>query len=83
MTPTDVTPPEDHEPSHRDPRLTTAINYVWTGLGALAITGILWVGNSINEMNVKLAVLISQNAAMTQVLEDHNTRIRELEKRLK
>jgi hypothetical protein len=77
----DIHPPRDREPMYRDPRLSRIINYVWTGLGGLAIAGIMWVGNSINEMNVKLAVLISQNAAMAQVVEDHNKRIRELERR--
>jgi hypothetical protein len=77
--PTDITPPEDFE-RMKDPRLTAFINWVWAGLGALAIAGILWCGNSINEMNVKLAVLISQNAGMVVSLEDHNKRLRDLER---
>lgn len=62
-----------------DPRLSALINWVWAGLGALAIAGILWCGNSINEMNIKLAVLISQNSGMAASLEDHSKRIRDLE----
>lgn len=81
MTPTDITPPEDFEPIHKDPRVTKFINWLWAGLGTLGVFGIVWVGQSINEMNVKLAVLISQNATVTQALADHNERLRELERK--
>lgn len=77
MTATDITPPEDQKPSRgarifmEDGRVTAVVQYIWTGLGGLALLIGVGMYNKLADMNDTLIRAVSK-------LETQGTQINEL-----
>lgn len=65
----------------QDQRFTKLISWVWVSLGAAAIATGAWGVNSIQELNIKVGVLISQRDRDSEDLKDLRDRVRTLEAR--
>lgn len=64
----------------QDQRFTKLISWVWATIGATAVVLGAWGVNSVNELNTKVGILISQrdrDAADIQELRNANYEIRE------
>ena len=67
----------------QDQRFTKLISWVWVTLGAAAVATGAWGVNSIQELNVKVGVLISQRDRDSEDVKDLRDRVRLLEARQK
>ncbi len=63
----------------QDQRFTKLISWVWVTLGALAVATGAWGVNSIQELNTKVGILISQRDRDSEDLKDLRDRVRALE----
>lgn len=64
-----------------DPRVNGAIKWAAGILSATMIAAMIWVAGSINDLNRTLTRVATQNEAMFMRIDDHETRIRVLERR--
>ena len=64
-----------------DRRFTKLISWVWVSIGAAAVATGAWGVTSINELNVKVGVLISQRDQDMNNMNDLRERVKELERR--
>jgi len=53
----------------QDPRFSKAINSVWALIGVVLIGMLGWAIHSIDDLNVKVGVLISQNSSLERRVE--------------
>jgi hypothetical protein len=67
--------------SIHDPRVTGALDWVKTVCGAIALAAILWIATSISGLKESVASIVTQNQSFRDMLNDHNERIKELERR--
>lgn len=65
----------------QDQRFTKVIQWLWISIGAAAIAVCSWGVNSVQELNIKVGVLISQRDRDSEDLKDLRDRVRALEAR--
>ena len=74
--------------SIRDARVTSALQWVWTTIGAMFVAGVYWVASSITTLNVTMEKALVRLEAQDKIqietlasLKDHERRISTLEGR--
>ena len=67
--------------TYQDPRLSTFIGWAGVVIGALAVASITWGVSTMQELNLKVGVLITQHENDTRRIDDMSDRIRALESR--
>lgn len=67
--------------SIHDPRVSGALDWVKTVCGAIALAAILWIATSISGLKESVASIVTQNQSFRDMLNDHNERLKQLERR--
>jgi hypothetical protein len=64
-----------------DPRVSSIQNWLFGVIGAGIIGGIIWVGTNISGLRETVVRLVTQNEFILGRLDDHEDRIKDVEKR--
>lgn len=67
--------------TYQDPRLSSFIGWSAVVIGALAVASITWGVSTMQELNLKVGILITQHDNDLRRLDDMNDRIKALEAR--
>lgn len=66
----------------QDSRFSSVINWVWIGMGSIAISLLGIAANNLYQLNITVARGLDADAARDIRLSDHELRIRQVEKDL-
>ncbi len=66
--------------SGHDPRFSKLLVWFWGFLGIAAVTGAFAVASNLYELNMTVAKLADNNIITTAKLQDHEARIRQVER---
>jgi hypothetical protein len=65
-----------------DPRFSKLLVWFWGFLGVAAVTGAFAVASNLYDLNMTVAKLADNNLVTTAKLQDHEERIRQVERNL-